>query len=235
MKIFNKRTSPKDQINDGYIPASIGESMEPFIKWLGDYSTLKPSNVFEIGANLAQDAEFLRKGFGLSPKDVWVFEPHPDLFKIIQKSYKFKSYDYAVLDKDAEIVINAIDPKKNSNSGISSVRKHNDVPSNHFRPVKVKAIRMDTFIKKYQVESIDFLKLDVEGCNFEVLEGFGKELDIIKSMHIEAEHHEHWAGERLWEDIRTKLEPHFEMVFFERHFTQSDSFWIKKELIKNNI
>lgn len=215
------------------IPASEGGSMNPFINWLNTYSTLRPKNIFEIGANMAQDAEALRQGFGLLDKDVWVFEPHPQLFEYIKKNYRFNAYANAVLDKDSAIKINAINLLKNSNSGISSVRTHKDVPENHFIKVDVPGIRMDTFIKHHSIKALDFVKLDVEGCNYEVLRGFGDKIKLVNAIHVEAEHIVHWEGERLWEDIRKLLEPHLEMVYFERHFTQSDSFWVKREFIKD--
>lgn len=215
------------------IPASSGESMKQFTDWIKQHSSLKPKNIFEIGANMAQDAEVLRKEFNLDPADVWVFEPHPQLFEYIKQNYRFHAYDYAVLDRQGTTSINFIDINKNSNSGISSVRRHTAVPKNHFKVADVECVRMDDFIKKHKIHSIDFLKLDVEGCNYEVLDGFGDKLNLVKSIHIEAEHIESWEGEKLWNDIRSKLEPHFELVYFQRYYTQSDSFWINKKYLRN--
>lgn len=214
------------------VPASDGRSMQPFIDWLRTYSTLKPMNVFEIGANMAQDADWLKTGFELKDLSVWVFEPHPQLYSHIKKNYKFNAYNYAVGDKSGSIILNAIYLNKNANSGISSIRVHNDVPGDNFISTKVKSIRMDDFMDKHEIKEIDFLKLDVEGYNYEVLRGFGERIKDLNSLHVEAEHYEHWQGEKMWEDLRAYLEQHMEMVYFERHFTQSDSFWIKKEFIR---
>jgi FkbM family methyltransferase len=214
-------------------PASDGASMSPFIYWVKTFSSLKPENVFEIGANMGQDAAFLMKGFGLQERDIYVFEPHPQLIRHIKKSYKFNSFQLAVFNKNGEAIINAVNPQKNVNSGISSLRVHKDFPEDDFMPVNVESIRMDKFINEHKIKKIDFLKVDVEGCNYEVLSGFGKEISLVNSLHVEAEHIESWEGEKLWPEIRKILEPHFEMVFFERHFTQSDSFWIKREFIRS--
>jgi hypothetical protein len=40
----------------GYNLASHGDSLKPFVEWIKNWSTLKVNNVFEIGANFAQDA-----------------------------------------------------------------------------------------------------------------------------------------------------------------------------------
>jgi FkbM family methyltransferase len=217
-----------------FAPASSGDSMIPFIEWIKTYSSLRPKNVFEIGANMGQDAEALRAGFGIKPNKVWVFEPHPDLFSCITKKYRFNSYSVAASNYNGQITINLIDPKVNSNTGISSVRTHKSIPREHFKRTKVKCMRMDNFIKTHKIKSIDFLKLDVEGANYEVLEGFGSELGQVKSIHIEAEHHESWEGEKLWYDIKSLLDPHFEMVYFQRYYTQSDSFWVKSKYLSTH-
>ncbi len=213
-------------------PASSGDSMSTFIEWINKYSTLRPQNVFEIGANMAQDAEALQRGFGIKNKNVWVFEPHPDLFNYIKSHYSYNTFQEAVLDRNTDVVINAIDLKKNTNSGISSIRKHLNVPESNFKKIKVKGVRMDKFVQEHKIKSIDFLKLDVEGANYEVLVGFGKELHKVKSLHVESEHVQSWQNEKLWEDIRPILEKHFELVFFQRYYTQSDSFWVRREYLK---
>ena len=239
-QMFEKQAGGEDErgmvTNGGFNfePASRGESMLQFINWVKTYSTLTPSNIFEVGANMAQDAEALRAGFVLQPQAVWVFEPHPKLFNYITETYNFNAFDYAIADRNGRMKMNLIDPTKNSNSGISSLRTHKDVPKDNFTRANVQVMRMDKFLELHDIEKIDFMKLDVEGYNYEVLEGFGDKIEVVQSLHVEAEHYEHWEGEKLWGDIRALLEPHMEMVFFERHFTQSDSFWIKKEHIKAN-
>lgn len=64
----------------GYSPASSGQEMYQFVDWIKRYSKLKVNNIFEIGANFAQDAECLADGFGILAKNVYVFEAHPDIY-----------------------------------------------------------------------------------------------------------------------------------------------------------
>lgn len=217
------------------IPASSGESMLPFIEWLKTYSTLIPHNVFEIGANMGQDADAIRRGFGLQDEDVWTFEPHPRLDEYIRGRYKFHQFPYAVSNTETdELVMNVINFEKNSNSGISSARKHLNVPEGDFTQIPVKCVRMDNFMADHNIQSIDFLKLDVEGLNYEVLQGFGGRIVDVQALHIESEHEESWEGEALWGDIRRIIEPHFELVFFQRYYSQSDSFWVQKKYLRRD-
>lgn len=215
------------------IASSSGDSMIEFIEWIKNFSELQPKNIFEIGANLAQDAQELKNGFGLNDKDVWVFEPHPQLFKQIKRTYKFRSFDIAISDKDTIQEFNMIDLSKNSNSGISSLREHKTVDKTDFIKQNVTVSRMDTFMEKNDIGTIDFLKLDVEGCNYEVLKGFGNKLKNVNAIHTEAEHIERWKGEKLWNDIENLLiKSGFEQVYFKRYVSQSDSFWIRKKFLK---
>jgi len=87
--------------------------------------------------------------------------------------------------------------------------------------VNVEAIRMDDFMKENNIESIYFLKLDVEGAS----EGFGDRIKDIKSLHFEAEHKPIWANQRLYSDISDLLVLNgFEQIYYRKAFSQSDSF-----------
>ena len=116
------------------------------------------------------------------------------------------------------------------NTGLSSILNLTKYDTNS---VKVKAVRMDTFMQEHDISNIDFLKLDVEGCNFEVLEGFGDRLSDIKCIHLEAEHAlyiDYKEKNYLYTDIERLLKKNgFELVFFQRYTLQSDSFWVQKE------
>jgi hypothetical protein len=99
----------------------------------------------------------------------------------------------------------------------------------------VRSVRMDAFMKKHGLGEIDILKLDVEGCNYEVLEGFGKRLGNVKVLHVEAEHESVWAGQKLYGDIERILRANrFELALFERHFSQSDSLWVQRKYFKRD-
>ena len=89
----------------GYrLPAFGG--MKQFAAWIKKYSVLEVKNIFEIGANFAQDADYLRSAFKLSAKDVYVFEAHPDLYSAIKKIHKFNAFNYAVFNEEKDMPFN---------------------------------------------------------------------------------------------------------------------------------
>jgi FkbM family methyltransferase len=215
---------------------SDGRSMALYADLVDKFCTFKPSNVFEIGANYAQDAEYLRKRFGLKESDVYVFEPHTAIIKAVRELYNFNSYDFAISDHNGRAVFHAIDVENNEygNSGISSLKKGLTTDSRNFVDIQVEVIRMDKFIQENQLRSIDFLKLDVEGANYEVLDGFGEELSKVKSIQVEGEYRQYWEGQRLYWDIERLLrENNFELVYFQLSDdgVQSDSFWVQQQYI----
>ncbi len=91
---------------------------------------------------------------------------------------------------------------------------------------------------KNAIESIDFLKIDVEGANCEVLVGFGNELSRVKSIQIEGECLPYWEGQKPYKDIEVLLKQNdFELVYFllSPGGVQSDSFWIQRRYIARSI
>ena len=99
----------------------------------------------------------------------------------------------------------------------------------------VDTIRMDDWMRKNAIDHFDFCKIDVEGATYEVLESFGNQLRSVNARQLEAEHAEEYDGEKLWPAIKEYLsERGFSMVLFERHISQSDSFWIQNKYLKTH-
>jgi FkbM family methyltransferase len=217
----------------GYRTFGYGEAMGEFVDIVKRDTTINVKIIFEIGAQFGQDADYLRNAFKVPSEQIYVFEAHPEIYRALKELHKFNTYNCAVFNQEKDITFNIV-PLDSSNTGISSILKLPDEIKS--TEVTVQAIRMDKFMQDNNINKIDFLKLDVEGASYEVLEGFGERLKDIQSIHIESEHGEYlFKGEtRYFESISEKLKSNgFEMVYFKRVFgLQSDSFWIKKEVYK---
>lgn len=217
----------------GYNPAGgYGDKLLPYVDYVLNGTNYKVKNVFEIGANFAQDADFLMECFDLSPKDIYVFEAHPEIFTAIKKIHSFNAYNNAVYNVEKEVTLNAY-PLSYEHTGWGSIHASGGPVA-----VKVQAIRMDKFMEQNNIDKIDFLKIDVEGCSYEVLEGFGNRLSDVNCIQLEAEHGGdnyfpvNWA---LYDKIEHILKQHgFELILFERNngMRQSDSFWVQSKCIK---
>tara|TARA_Y100000992_G_C21168821_1_gene444818 strand:+ start:158 stop:901 length:744 start_codon:yes stop_codon:yes gene_type:complete len=161
--------------------------------------TIKRSPViFDIGANEGQSIERYLKTFD-SPK-IYAFEPNEDAFQILFEKYS----------KNKNIILNnfAIGEKKGNKylhytikSGNSSIFKLNmnsywiknkalsfDVkPKNYVNKIKkTKIFSLDNYIKKEKINSIDLLKIDTQGYEYNVLMGSKNSLKKkIKNIELE--------------------------------------------------
>jgi FkbM family methyltransferase len=210
----------------GYRPAGgMGDKLQIYIDYVKNGTDIIVKNVFEIGANFAQDADYLMEQFDLRPNDIYVFEAHPEIYGAVKTIHKFNAYNNAVYNEEKEIEFN-INPLSHIDTGWSSIFGKGG------KKIKIDAIRMDNFMLKNNIEGIDFLKIDVEGATFQVLEGFGEKITEIKCVQLELEHNK-WAVVSHEKTVELLLKAGFELVYFARnnHMRQSDSFWIRKECI----
>lgn len=208
--------------------ASTGEDMYQYIDYVNRLG-IDIFNIVEIGANFAQDAEVLMQGFNVLASEVYVFEAHPQIFNVINELHEFHAYNYAVYNEKKEMQFNINDISA-QNTGLSSLRDHYDRTLE--KKVVVQSIRMDEFMEEESINNIGFCKIDAEGCNYEVLQGFGEYLNNISVIQIEAEHIEKYIGEKTFDEISNLLRSYdFELMLFERKGCQSDSLWVQKKLL----
>ena len=185
-----------------------------------------PKSIMEIGSLHGKDADELEKRF--KTNNVTIFEAHHLLYENIKRDYpNYKVYNLAISNIDKEIEFNCV-KQGDRRTGSSSVLDRKGID---YYKHKVMAKRMDTFIKENDIKEIDVLKIDVEGHSYELLEGFGDKLKIVKAMHIENEHKICWDNQKLYADVeRVLIEAGFYLVAIKAAFPQTDSVWIKREL-----
>jgi FkbM family methyltransferase len=227
--IIQRRNDYSSEFNYGYL-SRVADELETL-------SNYKPKNIFEIGANYGQDADFLKTRFGLKNRDIFIFEPHPEIIQKAKELHDFNCFPYAISDKNEKIIFHAINLKYN-NSGVSSLKSHKINDKNIFTDIEVESIRMDKFIQHNNIKEIDFLKVDVEGLSWEVLTGFGQDLKKVKAIQIESEYLPLWDGQKMWEDTYNILSNNgFQLIHFIllEDGIQSDSFWIQRKFVKHKI
>jgi FkbM family methyltransferase len=192
----------------------------------------------EIGANLGQDARFVA-AYRRIPRDrVIAFEPHPTLFAAVASHGDMVSYPFAVSDADAESVVFRVVEVDSDNSGISTLGVHVENPSSMYRDVSVKSIRMDTFFREHRMKGVDFVKIDVEGFSFQVLDGFGDALSGVGAIQLETESSPVWEGQHTWSDVVTLLTDRgFQLATYElqEDGVQGDSLWVNRDWLNSRI
>ena len=155
--------------------------------------------IFDIGSNMGNTIKLFKNKFPQSK--IYGFEPIPECYEIIKKKYKenknIEIYNLAVGEKKEEKIFNIY-----KRSGQSSFYKKIENTDWYFkskkqklkfpiqeREIKVNIISLDDFVNEKKIEKIDFLKIDTEGYELDVL--IGLENKIEKVRFILFEHHYH--------------------------------------------
>ncbi len=188
-----------------------------------------PANVVEIGSQNGWDAERLANKFNIENSEVYIIEAHPGFYQFIKTHYPdYNVFNLAASNENDTVIFNA---GKNFDDGRSSFLDRDIYDSDIFTKVKVNSIRMDKLIKDNNIKHIDILKIDVEGATYEVLEGFGNELNMVKSIQLEAELQPLWPDAVLWNDIKIFLEKNNFTCFWTQDIIglQIDSVWINNK------
>jgi FkbM family methyltransferase len=100
---------------------------------------------------------------------------------------------------------------------------------------EIETFRFDIIAEQLGVAEIDFVKIDVQGFEYEVLEGFGKRLDDILCIELEAHLSSIYKNEKTLFHINEYLSSkgfflrHLEIVgAFEGEVLEFDAFFVRK-------
>jgi FkbM family methyltransferase len=129
-------------------------------------ANIYPGVIFDVGANIGQTANYFIKHFPQS--DIYCFEPVKDTYDQLVKNTK--SDKIHTINEGLGSEIQELTIQKNNSSGSSSL-KAND--GRFFEKEVVKINTGQNFCDQNKIESIDLLKMDVEGFETAVLQGFG--------------------------------------------------------------
>lgn len=133
--------------------------------------------VFDVGACKGGYTDYVLSKIPMA--DCFLFEPNPELFKGLEHENK---YEAALSDKRGQIDFYLCSGDYNE---LSSMYER-EVFKETGRVVKtVNSTTVDWFCAEKGIKTIDFLKIDVEGAEFDVLKGAGfmmndKEIKFIQ-------------------------------------------------------
>jgi FkbM family methyltransferase len=151
---------------------------------------INPSNIFDIGAYDFGDSIRLKQKYPNS--NIYSFEADPiryDLTSSFAKKIGINTFNKALYREDGKVSFNrCINIGKDSGSfhnngdvgSAGSIYKYTDsCKKTHTNliqseTVEVDSIRLDTFCKEYNIDSIDLIHMDIEGAESDVIESFGK-------------------------------------------------------------
>ena len=151
--------------------------------------------IIEVGTKDGYDTH----RFLLDPDNlVYSFEPTPELQVFLQNKFRghigYKNLNLipaAVDIKDGftQFNIAAVEDWGCSSLNEFSDNRFNDFPGRDIRTthsVKVMTIRLDTFMSIHNIKEVDYLWIDAQGSDFNVLKGLGDRITDIKEGKCES-------------------------------------------------
>ena len=133
--------------------------------------------VLDLGANIGMFSCVAASKGGY----VYAFEPTPSTRKLLDQNSElydnFEVVECAVCDEDGEAVFAINDlSKENEDTGENTLLCERVDGRDDFCQIKVKTIKIDTFVKENNIRRIDFIKADIEGAERYMLMGAQKTL-----------------------------------------------------------
>ncbi|MBW4509247.1 MAG: FkbM family methyltransferase [Scytonematopsis contorta HA4267-MV1] len=139
--------------------------------------------VFDVGANIGDYSILLSKLVRDSGK-VYSFEPTSNIFNQLQqrlsqsKCNNVNAFSFAIYSENTQIEFNQFPEEYSAWNSLGKPEMLNPNGSGEYVPIVnseiVKAISLDSFCEEHDIKTIDYLKIDVEGAESDVLQGTTK-------------------------------------------------------------
>lgn len=182
-----------------------------------------PENPVIIEAGAFDGKETLKMAAQWPHAIIHAFEPVPELFEKLTTTTAHLSnihtYQLALSDKTgtATLFVAEKPEKPGKTSQASSLLKpkerlaHSSIifPST----IEVPTITLDDWAKTYAISHVDFIWLDVQGYELNILKAAPKIVSQLKALFVEVEFIEAYENQYLYADVKSWLETQgFEMV-----------------------
>lgn len=204
--------------------------VDSYNKYFGEQAR----TVIEIGSRDGHDAAYLAAK--LKAHRVYTFEANPYCYKVINLNYpEFRNIYGAVSNFTGQADFNVVESSNWDEVGTSSLRDRTDSwYQGKSRKIVVDVDTMHNYIIDHNiVPPFDVVKIDVEGCSYEVVEGFQYFLKDVKVFHIENETFQYWSNQKLASDVSALLESNGFIKDHEEKFGENsvDEVWVNGSLI----
>lgn len=145
--------------------------------------------IIDCGAHIGADSVELAKIF--PEGTIHSFEPIPEVFKQLKyNSRKFpniKCYQIALSNVSGKALMNVSSGGSDASSSLLNPTGHlHDNPEVLFeRTVEVTTLTLDDWAKQESVKAVDFLWLDMQGFEYQMLQASNEILPAVKAIHSE--------------------------------------------------
>ena len=169
---------------------------------------------------------------------IYLFEPGAAAFKVLQSKYK-DTPNYFVSNKAIFNKVGTLDfyltKKKNCSSLLEPNEKDIFVKDrSDIRTYEIVQVECSTLEQELgHLDQIDYLKLDTQGSEYEILQSAGDLLDRVVEIQCEVEHTEMYKEQKLENDINELLtERGFKQIRKHKVGNHSDVWYINTKYQK---
>lgn len=193
--------------------------------------------VLDIGAHIGLFSVIAAQVTGKNGK-VYAFEPAPSTFALLQKAVVInheeqviETFQQAVGKAKGKITFFVSDNQADNSNSLVNYKDDRDLHG-----IKVAVTTVDDLVKEKNINRVDFMKIDVEGAEFDTLQGAIATLKNLRPVCIVAIHPEPIAakGDKL-EDIYDLIAGcNYRIMHANKEFSKADML-ANKELIDLHI
>ncbi len=174
-----------------------------------DYSCITSKKIgIDVGACIGETIDDF-KDYDL----IYAIEPSPEEFNILKEKYKDDKriipIQCAISDKDGEEILNCYENGRFSSlldfnkkgEFYNFCEKNVESFDNLKDKVKVNTFRLDTLIDKYNIDHIDYLKVDTQGTDLKIVQSLGKYLEKVNTIQMEVQLKQLYQGSSTKEAV----------------------------------
>ncbi len=150
------------------------------------YFGFEPKVIFDIGANIGMYSLFFAEELNDKVK-IYAFEPVTDTYNVLinninlNKFSNISAYNFGFHRNEMIVELGIPKERESENVGLYTCKHDGEIKD----VVKCKMIRMVDFINENGISNIDLIKIDVEGCELDILDSSKDILNKINFVHLE--------------------------------------------------
>jgi FkbM family methyltransferase len=182
-------------------------------RWFAGYAPKPGEVVLDIGAGIGEETVVFAEQVGAQGR-VFSFEANPATARCLSKTVErsglknVRAIAAAVFDR----------PGKVSIANVEAHARNSLLAAGGTQMVEVPALTLDDFVEENRIQTVDLLKMNIEGAERPALLGFRRNFDRVRNVVIDC--HDWIADLGRSEDYRT--------LGFVREFLESRGFIIKR-------
>ena len=136
--------------------------------------------IFDIGANIGTFASWVSMWAAERNGKIYCFEPQRSVFQMlcgnmaINNIFNVHAYEMALGRENKFIELPEVKYDEHASFAsftLDSIDTTNMYKTDSSKTQRIKMMTLDSFMKEYQVPKVDFIKVDAEGLDIDVLEG----------------------------------------------------------------